>query len=112
VRALVHDYLEAHGYRVLQAGNGAEALDFLRTTAEPIALVITDVVMPGMGGPELAERIRELSPQTKVLYISGYTQSAAMQHGVLQPGAQFLQKPFRPAELAQKARQILDEPAA
>ncbi len=109
VRALIHDYLEAHGYRVLQAANGSEAVDCLQGADGFVALVISDVVMPGMSGPELAERIRQHSPRTKILYISGYTQNSAMQRGVLQPGPQFLQKPFRPAELARKARQLLDE---
>jgi two-component system cell cycle sensor histidine kinase/response regulator CckA len=112
VRALIHDYLQAHGYHVLQAGNGAEAMDCVAAAVGSISLLITDVVMPGISGPELAERIRQLSPQTKVLYISGYAQGAALQRRVLQPGARFLQKPFRPAELARKARELLDEPCA
>ncbi len=109
VRALVHDYLEAHGYHVLQADSGVEALQCLSATATGVSLLITDVIMPGMSGPELAEQIRKLSPQIKILYISGYTETTALQRGVLQAGAQFLQKPFRPADLARKVRELLDE---
>jgi signal transduction histidine kinase/ActR/RegA family two-component response regulator len=112
VRRLVAEILETSGYTVLQAGDGPSALELLRRHADGIDLLITDVVMPGMSGPEVAERVVALRPGTEVLYISGYTDSAIDHHGVLEPGIAFLQKPFSADELTRKVRTVLDgEPA-
>jgi PAS domain S-box-containing protein len=112
VRQLVAEILESNGYTVLQAGDGPSALELLRRRRDTVDLLITDVVMPGMSGPEVAERVVALRPGTEVLYISGYTDSAIDHHGVLEPGIAFLQKPFSADELARKVRTVLDgEPA-
>ncbi len=115
VRELAEEVLRELGYTVWAAGHGKEALDLASQRAgERIDLVLTDVVMPQMGGKELADRLRERHPQLKVLFTSGYTEDAIVHHGVLQPGIAFLQKPFRVSALALKVREVLDrhEPAA
>jgi two-component system cell cycle sensor histidine kinase/response regulator CckA len=109
VRDLAREVLTRCGYTVLEAADGKEAL---RTAAEcgiAIDLLITDVVMPGMSGRELADELTVLRSDMKVLYMSGYTDNAIVHHGVLDPGTQFLQKPFTPDGLARKAREVLAE---
>ncbi|MBZ5514969.1 MAG: response regulator [Acidobacteriia bacterium] len=108
VRSLVHGVLEQGGYRVLVARNGEDALIVSEQHKGPIHLLVTDVIMPEMGGPELAEHLRPFHRAMKVLYISGYTDDAIVHHGVLGSTATFLQKPFTPDLLAQKVREILD----
>ncbi|MCI0486919.1 MAG: response regulator [Blastocatellia bacterium] len=108
VRNLLHDILRMKGYHVLEAANGIEALELCRRTSRTIDLMITDVVMPQMGGRELAERLAELRPETRVLYVSGYTEDEMVHHGVSQEKMNFLQKPFSPDALIQKVRHILD----
>ncbi len=108
VRNLIVMALETEGYRVLPAANGKDALDIAAAFSGPIPLMISDVVIPGMGGSELAGRMKELSPDLKVLYISGYTSDAVNRHGVEEDAVEFLQKPFTPAELAAKVRAVLD----
>jgi CheY-like chemotaxis protein len=107
VRALASRSLRERGYRVLEARQGAEAL---RQLEEPVTvdLVISDVVMPEMGGRELARRLAALRPSLPVLFISGYTGEDVIQRGLLDPGAPFQQKPFTPDGLARKVREMLD----
>jgi two-component system, cell cycle sensor histidine kinase and response regulator CckA len=108
LRELAADFLRACGYRVLEAGNGGDALELAATLTSSVDLLVTDVVMPGMSGRALAQRLAERIGDTKVLYLSGYTDEAIHRHGVLEPGVAFLQKPFRLADLARRAREILD----
>jgi PAS domain S-box-containing protein len=107
VRTLVRDYLQTSGYTVLEAGRGEEALRIACEHAGEISLMITDVVMPGMNGRELAERMTLLRPDMKVLYMSGYAEAAVYRKGILEPGAPFLQKPFGPPDLGRKVRDVL-----
>ena len=108
VRNLVRRVLEAHGYSVLVAADGPEALRLIDGHQEPIHILVTDVVMPKMSGRQLAERVVSIRRETKVLYLSGYTDDAIVHHGVLEPGIAFLQKPFTPQALARKVREVLD----
>jgi two-component system, cell cycle sensor histidine kinase and response regulator CckA len=108
VRELAREVLEMNGYTVVEAPNGVEALAMFEPLAETIDLVVTDLVMPQLGGRELAKKISARRSDLRVLYLSGYTDSVAMQQGMLDPGSSFLQKPFTPAELARKVRTVLD----
>ncbi len=108
VRRVMHDMLQQIGYRVLVACGGRQAMDLWRTAEDPIHVLITDVVMPRMGGRELAERLREDAPGLKVLFVSGYTDSAIVHDGVLDAGTHFLQKPFTVEQLAGKVREVLE----
>jgi PAS domain S-box-containing protein len=109
VRSLAYRVLCQQGYTVLEAANGEEALRVAQEHAgEKIHLLLTDVVMPQMGGRELAETLKLLRPDIKVLYTSGYTDNAIVHHGVLNPGTHFLQKPFSPKTLSHKVREVLD----
>jgi YesN/AraC family two-component response regulator len=95
---------------VLEASNGEEALRVVQDhVGEKIHLLLTDVVMPGMSGSELAERLRSLHAEIRVLYMSGYTDNSIVHHGILKSGIDFLQKPFSPEVLAQKVRKVLDK---
>jgi nitrogen-specific signal transduction histidine kinase/ActR/RegA family two-component response regulator len=107
VRKLAREVLETYGYQVLEAANGREALLICERYKEPIHLLITDVVMPEMSGRELSDRLAQLRPEIKVLYMSGYTDNAIVHQGVLDEGANFIQKPFSPHTLAQKVRTVL-----
>jgi signal transduction histidine kinase/CheY-like chemotaxis protein len=109
VRRLVAEILETTGYTVMQAGDGPSALELLRRHAGKLDLLVTDVVMPGMSGPEVAQAVTSMRPGTQVLYTSGYTDSAIGHHGVLEPGIAFLQKPFSADDLGRKVRALLDE---
>jgi PAS domain S-box-containing protein len=112
VRQLVRDMLEKRGYEVLVAGSGEEALELGQHRRDRIHLMVTDVVMPGIGGPEVASRLAGRHPEMKVLYISGYTDDAMLRHGVREGVASFLQKPFTLDALARKVREVLDAGAA
>jgi two-component system, cell cycle sensor histidine kinase and response regulator CckA len=105
VRALAGEALRACGYTVLEASDGGEALLLCQGYKDPIHLVVTDVVMPQLGGRELARRLATLRPEVKVLYMSGYADD-----GAAEAGAAFLQKPFMPDDLARKVRETLAEP--
>ncbi|MCI0457416.1 MAG: response regulator [Gemmataceae bacterium] len=108
VRALARHALQASGYTVLEASNGVEALRLADQYGAPIRLLVTDVVMPGMGGRELHAQLTALYPGLKVLFMSGYTDDAVFRHGVLEAGLPFLQKPFTVDALARKVRETLD----
>src|SRR5438128_587086 len=108
VRTLARRSLEARGYRVLDAADGPSALELSARHAGGIDILVTDVVMPGMSGRELAERLAPARPSMKVLYTSGYTDDAMVRQGVLNAGVAFLQKPFVPDTLARKVREVLD----
>jgi PAS domain S-box-containing protein len=112
VRRLIREILERSGYRVLEAPDGAGALEVASGQAQAIDLLLTDVVMPKMKGPELAERLATISPGAKVLFMSGYTDDRIVEDGALTPGTAFLQKPFNPGGLAQKVREVLDASSA
>jgi CheY-like chemotaxis protein len=109
VRELAAFILREKGYTVIEAANGEEGLRLARQHEGRIHLVLTDVVMPVMGGKEMADNLRASHPETKVLFTSGYTEDAIGQQGVLRPGIVFLQKPFVTATLARKVREVLDE---
>jgi PAS domain S-box-containing protein len=108
VRKLTAKVLKRYGYRVLEAANGGEALLACERFSDSIHVMITDVVMPGMTGPELADRLAPLRPAMKVLYISGYTAEAIGHQGVMDPGVAYLSKPFPPEALAEKVRELLN----
>ena len=111
IRNLVQKVLQANGYRVLVAANGRDAEQVAGQHDGPIHLLVTDVVMPGMNGREVAERLAAARAGVRVLYLSGYTDDAIVHHGVLEPGVAFLQKPFTPAVLGRRVREVLDSPA-
>lgn len=108
VRSLARVALNKKGYKVLETGHPHDALQLLETFTDPVHLLVTDVVMPAMSGRQLAERLAPDWPGMKVLFISGYTDDAVVQHGILERGMPFLQKPFTPDALAQKVREVLD----
>jgi PAS domain S-box-containing protein len=109
VRKLAVRILKRQGYTVLEGSHGNEAIDVCKHHMEPVHLLLTDVVMPGMNGRELAERFKPLYPKMKVLYMSGYTDDAITHHGVLEEGMNYLQKPFTVDGLTRKVREVLDK---
>jgi two-component system, cell cycle sensor histidine kinase and response regulator CckA len=111
VRALAKHVLQNCGYTVIEAMDGTEAIQKAASHEGPIDLLVSDVVMPHLGGRPLAERLLALKPQAKVLFLSGYTNDAVLRHGVLETDYAFLQKPFSTGALAQKVRDVLDQPA-
>jgi CheY-like chemotaxis protein len=108
IRRTVERMLSSRGYRVMTAAGGAEALELVARLQRPPALLVTDVVMSGMSGPELAERLVALYPALKVLYISGYMEDTIAHRGILKNGIDLLSKPFSAATLVAKVREILD----
>jgi two-component system cell cycle sensor histidine kinase/response regulator CckA len=111
VRDLAASLLKASGYTMLEASDPSEALALLARGDEPIDLMLTDIVMPGMSGPDLASRLGGPRPEMKVLYISGYAGSHVTHDAALPPGSAFLPKPFTPEALTRKVREVLDQPA-
>jgi PAS domain S-box-containing protein len=108
VRQVASRILRRNGYRVIEAGNGAEALKVANDEDDPVDLIVTDIVMPEMGGTELAKRIREKQPDARILFTSGYTEDAVVRQSLLHEGESFIEKPFTPATLAKKAREMLN----
>jgi len=109
VRGFVQSLLKLNGYHVLEAADGIEALRICRQHPGEIQLLVTDVVMPGMSGRELAEQLAVEQPSIKVLYMSGYTDDTVVHAGVAQAGMAFLQKPFSPTTFTHKVREVLDQ---
>jgi len=93
---------------VLEAANGGEALLICEQHGARIDLVVTDVVLPLMGGREIVERVRSIRPEIKVLFMSGYTDNAILQHGILDSDVAYLQKPITPGLLTRKVREVID----
>jgi DNA-binding NtrC family response regulator len=110
VRKLVAEILKGQGYEVIEASDGEEAVKVARENiGKKIHLLLTDVVMPGMSGRELAVALGLQHPNIKVLYMSGYTNNAIVNHGVLEEGVNYIQKPFTLDALARKVREVLDQ---
>jgi two-component system cell cycle sensor histidine kinase/response regulator CckA len=107
VRELAREYLTSTGYTVIEAEDGHTALELAGMHVGPIHLLLTDVVMPGISGRELAERVEQIRPGIKIIYMSGYTDQAVVHHGILENDAVLLQKPFTLTTLAAKLREIL-----
>jgi two-component system, cell cycle sensor histidine kinase and response regulator CckA len=108
VRGIARVALQRCGYKVLEAAGAAEAQRLAAGHSGRIDLLVNDIVMPQMNGRELADLLLRTRPETKVLYVSGYTDDAMLRHGVLGADVEFLQKPFTPESLAQKVRSVLD----
>jgi two-component system, cell cycle sensor histidine kinase and response regulator CckA len=111
VRKLSREVLESCGYNIIEAENGVDALDVFEKYEGKIDLLMTDVVMPKMGGRELAEILMKKIPQMRVLFTSGYTDDAIILHGIIDVGTNFIQKPFTFDILARKVRELLDKSA-
>ena len=107
VRELIVRVLKAHGYQVLEARDGPQALQISEQHDGPIDLLLTDVIMPHMNGKELHERLRDPRPEMRVLFMSGYTDNAIAHHGVLEPGTRLLPKPFSMEDLIRTMRSVL-----
>jgi PAS domain S-box-containing protein len=108
VREVATRILRKNGYRVLEAANGADALRVCEAEARPVDLVVTDIIMPEMGGSQLAERIREARPDARILFTSGYTEDATLRQNFMEPGEEFIGKPFTASQLTKKTRDVLD----
>ena len=111
VRTIARISLQTQGYTVLEADGGAEAIRQAETYPGEIHLLVTDVVMPEMGGRQLLDAVRQHRPALKVLFMSGYTDDAVLLHGVIEATDAFIQKPFTPLSLARKVRDVMDDPA-
>jgi DNA-binding NtrC family response regulator len=107
VRSLLSSMLEAEGYTVVEASSGEDAMAISSSYEETIHAMVSDVIMPGLTGPELQKRLAPARPGMKVLFMSGYTDDAVVRHGILREGIAYLQKPFTPASLATKVRRVL-----
>jgi len=111
LRASTKEFLSASGYTVLEAANGDEAIRIAQSHAGTIDLLLTDVVMPRMGGKPLVEQMAQIRPSTRVLYMSGYPNDGIVQAGVLANGVALLEKPFTREILSRRVRQVLDDSA-
>jgi DNA-binding NtrC family response regulator len=111
VRGLAQAILALNGYTVLAAKNVTDALRFAQDGPQPIHLLLTDTIMPGMNGPELAQQVLAMRPAIKVLLMSGYTDKVLMSTATWATGTTFLQKPFTPQTLGDKVREILEAPS-
>jgi CheY-like chemotaxis protein len=109
VRSAGAEALRRQGYNVIVAEDGQTALEMMERERTDLDLLVTDVVMPRLGGRILAARIRELAPDTKILFTSGYSREAVVTHGILASNSSFLQKPYSPGQLGRKVREVLDE---
>ena len=109
VRAVAKRVLMRHGYSVIEAESGLDALTVSRTHLGPIHLVVTDAVMPGMSGAETVRRLQEERPDLKVLFMSGHTEDEVLRRGIIGATMPFLQKPFTPDAFARAVRRVLDE---
>jgi CheY-like chemotaxis protein len=109
VRELARRSLARHGYVVLEAAGPAEALEVCASHRGRIDVLLSDVVMPGLSGPELAREVVALRPEIRTLFMSGYTDEALAQHGVLEADVAFIEKPFTPKALAQRVRDLVEE---
>jgi PAS domain S-box-containing protein len=107
VRDLARRILERRGYNVLAASDGGEAIELVEREEQQIHLLLTDVIMPGLNGQDVAERVRALRPDIRVLFMSGYNEEAVLRDGVLAPGTAFIEKPFSPSTLLDRVRSIL-----
>ncbi|MBA3646339.1 MAG: response regulator [Gemmatimonadaceae bacterium] len=107
VRSLGHRILSDRGYRVTSAASGSDAIHFFRAAKQPFDLLVADVVMPGMSGGELADRLTTLHPEIRILLISGYTDDEVLRRGIIENELPFLQKPFTPSQLADKVSEVL-----
>jgi CheY-like chemotaxis protein len=107
VRRLASRVLRARGYRVLEASDGVEALQLVDRFGGPLDLVLTDIIMPGLSGPALVERLLPATPELKVLYITGYSEDAIREHGLLPQGGALLEKPFTAHQLAERVHTAL-----
>lgn len=108
VRELVVEMLNSTGYKVIEAHNGKNAIEKYSSHRDEINLILTDVVMPEMNGKKLIENLSHFSEKTKVLFMSGYTDNAIDNQGILNPETHFIQKPFSPTDLLTKIETILD----
>jgi len=108
VRSVARQVLERHGYTVLEAPSAEAALDLAARYSGAIHLLLTDVVMPGLNGRQLASRLADLRPDARVIFMSGYTDEAVTRHGVLEPGSAYVQKPFTPDAIVRRVREVLD----
>jgi DNA-binding NtrC family response regulator len=108
LRALTCRIFREHGYQTLEASNGIDALDIAKKHVGIIHMVVTDVVMPAMGGNALVSQLKAARPEIKALFVSGYTDNAIVHHGILDSDVEFLQKPYTAESLLRKAREILD----
>lgn len=109
VRKVTAQILKMQGYKVLEVSNEGDAFSICDQHGGPIHLMITDVVMPEMDGPELAKRLSSLYPEMKVIYMSGYVVDVISHHGILKERVNYIQKPFTVNELARKVREVLDK---
>ena len=108
IRRLAREIMSRAGYTVIEAADAGQALSLAATHAGPLDMLVTDLIMPGPSGVDLAEQLKAIRDDVRVLFMSGYTDNAIVRNGLLAEGAAFLQKPFTPEELLRKVRQVLD----